>query len=161
MGSLICNYPDQPEPLTLQERLKLFLQPFVVRADGRDVYSQSSAKLESAFAAANRDKTHFLPLASMKRNAVRFGPQYKFTIEDLGEVRATGAINRLVLSVVWNDPIPGDLLAQLVAFAKTIRGVMIEVEDDEGNPLVADEEQADHIRQDRRRTDASAGVADA
>jgi hypothetical protein len=161
MGSLICNYPEHSEPLTRLEQLKLFLQPFIVRADGRDVYSQSTAKVENALAAADRDKSHFVPLVSMKRNAARYGPQYKFTIEDMDEVRATGAINRLLLSVVWNDPIPADLLSRLVAFAKTISGVMIEVEDDEGNPLPADGEQEDPVQQDRRKTDASAGIVDA
>jgi hypothetical protein len=136
MGIIMCTYPDNPEPLILLRELKHFLLPEVVNIDSAELYSKSIAQLEVALDNAGMEKSDFVPLMSMNRNAAIYAPQYKFIIESQCQVRCTGAVNKRMLNVIFDEPISIDLLRRLVEFGNTIPGATIEAEDDDGNSLL-------------------------
>jgi hypothetical protein len=136
MGLLTCYYPENDNPLGLLRGFKEQLAPVVIDIEESDVFSTSAATLEAALAVAGQQKKAFQPLISMQRNATQFRPQFRLLVRiDKGEILMEGAINRRLLSLTWDDPIPDIVLRRVFAFAKGIAGAEIEAEDDAGNPM--------------------------
>jgi hypothetical protein len=135
MGLLFCRFPEHNQPLNLAREFKQKMAPIVVEIDEADGFAASIAKIESALDAAGQTREEFQPLLSMKRNAAFYAPQYQLGLRVDKTPLMEGAINRRILSLTWNDPIPSWVLSKVLVFAKGITAAEVEAEDDAGNPI--------------------------
>ena len=135
MGLLSCVFPGHDRPLDLLREFQRKMVPVVIDIDESEVFSASVDKLESALKTPGQNPGPFRPLASMKRNASEYAPQYRFVVRSDETPLMEGAINRRTFHVTWNDPIPNEILGKVLLFTKGISGAKLEVEDDAGNPI--------------------------
>ena len=135
MGLMTCTFPEHDKPLELLREFEKTMTPLKVDTDATDVFSASIAKIESALDAGGQKKDEFRPLPSIKRNAKTYAPQYRFDLRNDKSVVMKGAINRCILSLTWDDPIPQSILTKVLQFAKRIPAAEVEAEDDAGNSI--------------------------
>lgn len=135
MGLMSCTYPPRDDVLELLREFEKSISPLVIDVELADAYALSKARMEGALRATGREAEDFTPLASMERNAAQFGPQYRIALRDGPARLMEGAINRRVLTLTWDDPMPQWAIAKILLRAHALFGGDLEAEDDAGSPI--------------------------